>query len=78
MFSWACLLVLPQVAALVGAAAVTLGFGLSMLLFVVTIPGKFFTGFIMEIIGRRSTITYCFADAIPGLALTALAHRTGD
>jgi MFS family permease len=59
-------------------AAVTLSFGLSSLLFMVTIPGKFFTGFIMEIIGRRWTITYCFAGAIPGLSLMALAHRTGD
>jgi MFS family permease len=59
-------------------AAVSLSFGLSTLLFMVTIPGKFFTGFIMEIIGRRWTITYCFAGAIPGLALMALAHRTGE
>jgi putative MFS transporter len=59
-------------------AAVTLSFGLSTLLFMVTIPGKAFTGFIMEIVGRRWTITYCFAGAIPGLALMALAHRTGD
>jgi MFS family permease len=58
-------------------AVVTLSFGLSTLLFMVTIPGKFFTGFIMEIIGRRWTITYCFAGAIPGLALMGLAHRTG-
>src|SRR5271166_5320844 len=43
----------------------------------VTIPGKFFTGFIMEIIGRRWTITYCLAGAVPGLALMGLAHRTG-
>ena len=43
-----------------------------------TIPGKLFTGFIMEIIGRRWTITYCFAGAIPGLALMALAHGMGD
>ena len=59
-------------------AAVTLSFGLSTLLFMVTIPGKFFTGFIMEIIGRRWTITYCLVGAIPGLALMALAHRTGE
>jgi len=59
-------------------AAVTLSFGLSTLMFMATIPGKAFTGFIMEIIGRRWTITYCFAGAIPGLALMALAHRTGD
>jgi putative MFS transporter len=58
-------------------AAVGLSFGLSTLLFMVTIPGKFFTGFIMEIIGRRWTITYCFAGAIPGLALMAMAHRSG-
>ena len=59
-------------------AAVTLSFGLSTLLFMVTIPGKFFTGFIMEIIGRRWTITYCVAGAIPGLALMAIAHRIGS
>jgi putative MFS transporter len=59
-------------------AAVSLSFGLSTLLFMVTIPGKFFTGFIMEIIGRRWTITYCFAGALPGLALMGLAHRAGD
>ena len=59
-------------------AAVTLSFGLSTLMFMMTIPGKAFIGFIMEIIGRRWTITYCFAGAIPGLALMALAHRTGD
>jgi putative MFS transporter len=59
-------------------AVVTLSFGLATLLFMVTIPGKFFTGFIMEIIGRRWTITYCLGGAIPGLALMGLAHRTGD
>ncbi len=58
-------------------AAVSLSFGLSTLLFMVTIPGKFFTGFIMEIIGRRWTIIYCLGGAIPGLALMALSHRTG-
>ena len=58
-------------------AAVGLSFGLTTLLFMVTIPGKFFAGFIMELIGRRWTITYCFAGAIPGLALMALAHSAG-
>ncbi len=58
-------------------AAVSLSFGLGTLLFMVTIPGKFFTGFIMEIIGRRWTITYCLAGAVPGLALMALAHVLG-
>jgi MFS family permease len=58
-------------------SAVGLSFGLATLLFVVTIPGKFFTGFIMEIIGRRWTITYCLAGAVPGLALMAMAHTLG-
>ncbi len=59
-------------------AAVGLSFGLSGLLFLVTIPGKFFNGFIMEVIGRRWTITYGLAGAVPGLALMALAHTTGQ
>jgi MFS transporter, putative metabolite:H+ symporter len=58
-------------------AAVSLSFGLTTLLFMVTIPGKLFVGFIMEIIGRRWTITYCLGGAIPGLVLMGLAHRTG-
>jgi MFS family permease len=58
-------------------AAVSLSFGLTTLLFMVTIPGKFFIGFIMEIIGRRWTITYCLSGAIPGLVLMGLAHRLG-
>jgi MFS family permease len=33
--------------------------------------------FIMEIIGRRWTITYCLAGAVPGLALMAMAHTLG-
>ncbi len=59
-------------------AAVGLSFGLGTLLFLVTIPGKFFTGFIMEVIGRRWTITYCLGGAVPGLVLMAAAHRLGD
>ncbi len=59
-------------------AAVSLSFGLGTLLFMVTIPGKFFTGFIMEIIGRRWTITYCLAGSVPGLMLMALAHNAGS
>lgn len=58
-------------------AAVSLSFGLGTLLFMVTIPGKFFTGFIMEIIGRRWTITYCLGGAVPGLVLMAMAHNAG-
>jgi putative MFS transporter len=59
-------------------AAVSLSFGLGTLLFLVTIPGKFFIGFIMEIIGRRWAITFCLAGSVPGLALMAMAHNLGN
>jgi MFS transporter, putative metabolite:H+ symporter len=58
-------------------AAVSLSFGLSTLVFAASIPGKLFNGFIMEIIGRRWTITGAFVLAIPGLLLMMTAHRMG-
>jgi MFS transporter, putative metabolite:H+ symporter len=58
-------------------AAVALSFGLSSLVFAASIPGKLFNGFIMEIIGRRWTITGAFLLSIPGLLLMILAHRAG-
>ena len=41
-------------------------------------PGKAFTGFLMEIIGRRWTIVYALAGSLPGLVLMLMAHRAGD
>jgi MFS family permease len=58
-------------------AAVTLSFGLSSLVFLASIPGKGFTGFLMEIIGRW-TITYCLAGSLPGLLMMAMAHSAGQ
>jgi MFS transporter, putative metabolite:H+ symporter len=58
-------------------AAVSLSFGLSSLVFLASIPGKGFTGFLMEIIGRRWTITYCLAGSLPGLLMMAMAHSAG-
>jgi MFS family permease len=58
-------------------AAVALSFGLSSLVFAASIPGKLFNGFIMEIIGRRWTITGAFLLSIPGLLLMVVAHRAG-
>jgi MFS transporter, putative metabolite:H+ symporter len=58
-------------------AAVASGLGLSMLVFLASIPGKGFTGFLMEVIGRRWTITYCLAGSLPGLLLMAMAHSAG-
>jgi MFS family permease len=45
--------------------------------FLASIPGKAFTGFLMEIIGRRWTITYCLAGSLPGLLMMAIAHFAG-
>jgi len=59
-------------------AAVTLSFGLSSLLFLATVPGKMFTGYLMEVIGRRWTITFCLSGALPGLFMMAVAHLGGD
>jgi MFS family permease len=59
-------------------AAVSLGFGLTSLVYFASIPGKAFTGFLMEIIGRRWTIFYALAGSLPGLFLMLIAHRMGD
>ncbi len=58
-------------------AAVSLSFGVSSLVFAASIPGKGFTGFLMEIIGRRWTIFYAMLGALPGLLLMMMAHRAG-
>jgi len=58
-------------------AAVAVSFGLASLVFAASIPGKLFNGYIMEIIGRRWTITGSFVLAIPGLLLMMMAHRLG-
>jgi len=59
-------------------AAVSLSFGLTSLVYFASIPGKAFTGFLMEVIGRRWTIFYALAGSLPGLALMLLAHRAGQ
>ena len=59
-------------------AAVGLGFGVATLVYCASIPGKGFTGFLMEIIGRRWTITYALAGSLPGLFLMLIAHRAGQ
>jgi MFS family permease len=56
---------------------VGLGFGLTSLVYVASIFGKGFTGFLMEIIGRRWTIFYALAGSLPGLFLMLMAHRAG-
>ena len=58
-------------------AAVTLSFGVNSLVFTAGIAGRGFTGFLMEIIGRRWTIFYAMFGALPGLLLMMMAHRAG-
>jgi MFS family permease len=60
------------------AALVSLGFGLTSLVYFASIPGKAFTGFLMEIIGRRWTIAYALAGSLPGLFLMLMAHRAAE
>jgi MFS family permease len=59
-------------------AAVAFSFGLSTLVYVASIPGKAFTGFLMEIIGRRWTIAYALVGSLPGLFLMLTAHLAGQ
>jgi MFS family permease len=58
-------------------AAVSLSFGLATIIYAASIPGKGFTGYLMEIIGRRWTIFYALAGSLPGLVLMLMAHRAG-
>jgi len=58
--------------------AVAFSFGLSTLVYASSIPGKAFTGFLMEIIGRRWTIAYALVGSLPGLFLMLMARRLGD
>ncbi len=59
-------------------AAVAVSFGLSSLVFAASIPGKLFNGYMMEIVGRRWTITGSFVLAIPGLIMMMTAHQMGS
>jgi MFS transporter, putative metabolite:H+ symporter len=59
-------------------AAVATSFGVAALAFGASIPGKAFTGYLMEIIGRRWTICYALLGSLPGLCLMLLAHRTAS
>ena len=72
-----CAILMPK--ALVDqGAAVELSFGISSVLFMASIPGKLFNGYLMEVIGRRWTITYSLAGSLPGIGLMAVAHLAGS
>jgi MFS transporter, putative metabolite:H+ symporter len=56
---------------------VTRSFTIATLVFATSIPGKAFTGYLMEIIGRRWTICYALVGSLPGLCLLLLANHAG-
>jgi MFS family permease len=58
--------------------AVSASLGLTSIVYAASFFGKGFTGFLMEIIGRRWTIFYALAGSLPGLALMLLSQRAGD
>jgi MFS transporter, AAHS family, 4-hydroxybenzoate transporter len=68
---------LPKALVDQGALVPAAAFGLTSLVYFASIPGKAFTGFLMEIIGRRWTIAYALAGSLPGICLMLLAHRAG-
>jgi MFS family permease len=58
--------------------AVSASLGLTSIVYAASFFGKGFTGFLMEVIGRRWTIAYALIGSLPGLALMLMAHRAGD
>jgi len=58
--------------------ALSVSLGLTSIVYAASFFGKGFTGFLMEIIGRRWTIAYALTGSLPGLVLMLLAHRAGD
>jgi MFS family permease len=58
--------------------AVSASLGLTSIVYAASFFGKGFTGYLMELIGRRWTIAYALTGSLPGLALMVLAHRAGD
>jgi MFS family permease len=69
---------LPKALVDQGALNTAAALSLTSLVYFASIPGKGFTGFLMEIIGRRWTIFYALAGSLPGICLMLLAHRAGE
>ena len=58
--------------------AVSASLGLTSIVYAASFFGKGFTGYLMELIGRRWTIAYALTGSLPGLVLMLLANRAGD
>jgi MFS transporter, putative metabolite:H+ symporter len=59
-------------------AALSSSLGITSVVFAASFAGKGFTGFLMEIIGRRWTIFYAMIGGLPGVLLMMMAHRAGQ
>jgi len=59
-------------------AAVKASLAITSIVYAASFFGKGFTGYLMEVIGRRWTIAYALVGSLPGLCLMMLAHRAGD
>jgi MFS family permease len=57
--------------------AVSASLGITSIIYATSFFGKGFTGWLMEIIGRRWTIFYVMAGSIPGFCLMLLSHQAG-
>ena len=57
--------------------AVALSLGITSIIYATSFFGKGFTGWLMEIIGRRWAIFYLMAGGLPGFLLMLLSHSAG-
>jgi MFS transporter, putative metabolite:H+ symporter len=57
--------------------AVAVSLGITSVIYLTSFFGKAFTGWLMEIIGRRWAIFFVMAGALPGFCLMLLAHTAG-
>jgi MFS family permease len=69
---------LPKALVDQGALMPAAAFGVATLVYTASFFGKGFTGFLMEIIGRRWTIAYALLGSLPGIFLMFMAHRAGQ
>jgi MFS transporter, putative metabolite:H+ symporter len=57
--------------------AVSVSLGITSVIYATSFFGKAFTGWLMEIIGRRWAIFFVMAGALPGFCLMLFSHRAG-
>jgi MFS transporter, putative metabolite:H+ symporter len=58
--------------------AISASLGITSIIYATSFFGKGFTGWLMEIIGRRWTIFFVMAGSIPGFCLMLLSHDAGS